>query len=206
MHVIDLRKQMRINQYNLNTILKNKGIKNLMATMLNWYRITFNDTVWRFDTARGPKDGDTCPLVASELFSSGLSEVFKSVTSFSEILRNMESRGYITNITLRADSDILGPGALRCEFLFPSEVFIPTSHTLKMGRSSLILDPRLVVLKECKYISSGKLDIGISSIEATSVSVLRRVKGPAFIGCMDDNPFGVLTKKPSDDKNTATEK
>ncbi|DBA36935.1 TPA_asm: M [Artemisia alphacytorhabdovirus 1] len=164
----------------------------MMSSFL-WYRIKFNDTKWCFDTIKRNPDVELCTATVDELFSSGLQEIFRPENYIAKILLNMEKKGFISYIEYLMDSRVLGKDIPRCQMLFPDEVFIPTTHQLKVGMMQMTLPPRSVMLKGCQYLSSGKINIGVAEVEPSGLDLLESVKGNAFIGCMDIDAFSATS-------------
>ncbi|UZP80989.1 matrix protein [Alphacytorhabdovirus ribes] len=158
---------------------------------LSWYRLSFKDSYWRFDSTDITNDSTICSLKSKELFSSGLKNLFPNETSLVEILSQMEEKDEIMKMNLIADSDLLGHGIMRCEFIFPKEVYIPSRHDLSTGMKEAALDNRVVTLHGMTYISSGNLKIGISKLTPEMKTIVLNSNPKAFIGCMDINPFGL---------------
>ncbi|AYH53271.1 putative M protein [Trifolium pratense virus B] len=159
---------------------------------MRWYRLTFNDTTWNFDHS-DRYSGVLCNSSTAELWKSGLKEIVKDQASLQEILINLLNKGHINQITYYINSDIFGPGTPRSELLFPQEVFFPSNHELKIGRRREILNPRVVSLKDCTYVFSGIMNIGIAELEDSDITPLKHAKGASFVGCLDNNPFGLIS-------------
>nr|DBA37204.1 TPA_asm: M [Tolmeia alphacytorhabdovirus 1] len=158
---------------------------------LSWYRLSFKDSFWRFDSVDGGCDSGICPTKSKELFGSGLKELFPKEALLIDILTQMESKHEIMKMDVIADSDFLGPEILRCEFLFPKEVYIPTRHLLTVGTKEATPDNRVVSIHGKTYISSGHMNIGVAKLTLEMKKLLQTTNPKAFIGCMDSNPFGL---------------
>ncbi|DBA37032.1 TPA_asm: M [Geum alphacytorhabdovirus 1] len=176
----------------------------MALTNLKWYRLSFKNTYWRFDSVDKNKCSEMCSLKSKELFSSGLKSMFPSETGLVEILSQMELKGEILKMNLLADSDILGQGISRCEFIFPKEVYIPTCHTLTTGMKEAEMDNRIVKLHDAVFISSGRITVGIAMLNSEMKCQLQKVDPKAFIGCMDINPFGLANLNPVTVKEAST--
>ncbi|DBA37039.1 TPA_asm: M [Hedera alphacytorhabdovirus 1] len=160
---------------------------------LRWYRLSFKNTYWRFDSVDKTKCSELCSAKSKELFSSGLKSMFPNELGFVEILSQMEAKGEILKMNLLADSDILGQGISRCEFIFPKEVYIPTTHKLTTGIKEAEMDNRIVKLHDAIFVSSGHITVGVAMLTSEMKINLQKVDPKAFIGCMDQNPFGLPT-------------
>lgn len=136
-----------------------------------------------------------CTTLMSKLWNSGITELIKDETGLLEILSNLQSKGYIDQVTYFVNSDLFGPGTPRSELLFPREVFFPSTHKLNPGKTNLTLSPRLVSANECRYVFSGIVNIGISEVANEDIPRMKEAKGGSFVGCLDNNPFGLLLTK-----------
>ncbi|UJP29480.1 matrix protein [Strawberry virus 2] len=161
---------------------------------MSWYRLSFKESFWRFDAVESDGSATICSVKSKELFSSGLKEIFPKDPELVEILSKMEEKNEIHKLNLTADSDMLGIGVSRCEFLFPKEVFIPSSHKLSSGIKEATLDNRVVTIHNKVYITCGHLKIGISQLTADMKKIMYINSPKSFIGCMDGNPFGIPSK------------
>ncbi|DBA37166.1 TPA_asm: M [Primula alphacytorhabdovirus 1] len=172
---------------------------------MRWYRITFNDTLWVFDHS-DQNSKSLCPESTIELWCSGVREMMSGEPGLHEVLNNLSLRGYIKSITYYVNSDIFGPRTPRSELLFPSEIYFPSNHELTPGRKKEVLVPRVVSLKNCKYVFSGILNIGLASVDADDIPRMKEAKGAAFVGCLDDNPLSLLMKKTVNPPTTTKDK
>lgn len=163
----------------------------MALSSLGWYRLSFKDSYWRFDAVDKTGFSEMCAVKSQELFSSGLRSMFPNDDGLVEILSQMEMKGEIVKMSLIADSDLLGQGVCRCEFMFPKEVFIPTIHNLSVGTKEAEMENRVVKIHDKVFISSGKFTLGIAKLTPENKANVQKMNPKAFIGCMDLNPFGL---------------
>ncbi|DBA37025.1 TPA_asm: M [Garlic alphacytorhabdovirus 1] len=169
---------------------------------MQWYRLTFQQACWTFDT-RFSESSKITNSLSQDLVLSGLGILINEDKGLLEIIRNMIKNETIAVLNLIAESEILGPNTRRLEVLFPSSVFIPTCHVLTPGLRDFNLSNKIVTIKDCKFISNAKFTVGISTFPKESVQLLRSANPSAFIGCMDDDPFCVASSAPLPKPNIA---
>nr|DBA37123.1 TPA_asm: M [Pogostemom alphacytorhabdovirus 1_Pog] len=153
---------------------------------LTWYRICFHNTTVQFDLpSKDGKNEHRERLDCDALLMSAVENNLKDQPGLIDIIINMLDRGVIKGIEMIANSAYFGPGILRCSYIFPSEIYIPTSHNLKSGLIQKTKTDGMVSYKGYMYMASISFEIGISNIRPEDIETLRSYKSPKFIGLMD---------------------
>nr|DBA37135.1 TPA_asm: M [Pogostemom alphacytorhabdovirus 1_Sol] len=153
---------------------------------LTWYRICFHNTMVQFDLpSKEGRSEHQGRLDCDALLLSAIENNLEDQPGLIDIIVNMFDKGVIKGIEMIANSAYFGPGILRCSYIFPSEIYIPTSHNLKSGLIQKTRTDGMVSYKGDMYMASVSFEIGISNISPEDIETLRSYKSPKFIGLMD---------------------
>ncbi|ATS17311.1 matrix protein [Cabbage cytorhabdovirus 1] len=167
----------------------------MALSTFHWYRLTFYDSVISFDIPHEKTIEDqnaaTCPV----LYQTAISTALNQKSGLVEIMKNLENKRVITHVSMVAHSEFFGPGTIRCSYVFPNEVFIPTRHTLDHGLVNYTKENALVAYKGLDFIANVMLKIGTAEVSPGDIKMLRGAKPNSFVGFMDDGK-AIVPKKP----------
>ncbi|DBA36958.1 TPA_asm: M [Baccharis alphacytorhabdovirus 1] len=150
-----------------------------------WYRLTFHDSKMEYDSEIPDKETREHKHTCSDLFLSGLKMLFSGEEGLQDVMTNMEKKNIITHIMMLTDSSILGLDIIRCSYVFPSEVYIPSSHILPIGTREETIRDKLVEHDGKMFVANINLRIGIAEMDPKDVPCVMKFNPRKFIGIMD---------------------